>query len=318
MEYQRNGERRIRYAQLESVVGENGVPLTYVLKDEEELADLDLDKVDEIQRSIIDAPLQGRAFKINNRKVYQQLIIWTAGGSAKSFVDRYKATKDGRAAYMAMKQQFDGEHERQSRKAKAHAILDRLSFHHETQLNSLKRFCIQQIEAYDELHDCGEVISEPTKVTQFLNRIDSAHIAIKMSVLDNENGATEDLQKTTSHFSTWYYQGHPKLVKSEDQRKISATERDDGGRGGGGRGRGRGRGGRFGRGRGQGRDNSNFLPKKILDQMMAEQRKAFFIGRDALQNKNNNHGGDRKAGATAQIDDTSTITNTDTGTGSSQ
>jgi hypothetical protein len=117
------------------------------------------------------------------------LVVWTAGGTAASYVNKYEETKDRCAAHSAMQAQFDGRHKRESKWTKAQALLDRLTVHHETNWNSLESFCQKMTQASDNLKECREIVLECTKVQNLLNKNEQSHIALKLSVL-NDNEAT--------------------------------------------------------------------------------------------------------------------------------
>jgi hypothetical protein len=61
---------KIFLAQLETTIGENSTPLTYVLREKDEYNANELDEMNEVGRNIATTPLQGRAYKLDNWKVY--------------------------------------------------------------------------------------------------------------------------------------------------------------------------------------------------------------------------------------------------------
>jgi hypothetical protein len=55
------------------------------------------------------ALLTGDKFNRNNFNIYQVMVKWTKSGSAKTYVDRYRETQDGRGAYLELVTAFEGQ-----------------------------------------------------------------------------------------------------------------------------------------------------------------------------------------------------------------
>jgi hypothetical protein len=71
--------------------GVNGVPLSYVVRSDEDRPE----ELDEVQDEIWNLPLSGTYFDNDNYTVYQILHQWTAERVADTHVDQYSASSDG-------------------------------------------------------------------------------------------------------------------------------------------------------------------------------------------------------------------------------
>lgn len=72
---------------------ENGVPLSYMIRDDFERAATV--ESGAYAATLYDPPFIGPTFVADNFRVYQNLIPWTSGGTAETYVDRYQATQHG-------------------------------------------------------------------------------------------------------------------------------------------------------------------------------------------------------------------------------
>jgi hypothetical protein len=83
----------------------NNVPLSYVVRDDEERPD-QID--DDIQDAIWNTPLHGPTFDIDNYIVYQIRLQWTSDENADSHVDAFSESTDGRGAFELLWVNFEG------------------------------------------------------------------------------------------------------------------------------------------------------------------------------------------------------------------
>lgn len=93
---------------LYAYVGRDGVPLSYVIRDNE--APDPTPQTDFLDEYINMAPLQGEAYTADNKQVLTLLSKYIVGNiEAESAVQALNTTTDGRAAYMALKTFYEGE-----------------------------------------------------------------------------------------------------------------------------------------------------------------------------------------------------------------
>ena len=73
---------------------ENGVPLSYIIRDESELETTT--NAGGYAATLFDPSFIGPTFVADNFRVYQLLIQWTSGGTVETYVDRFQSTQHGR------------------------------------------------------------------------------------------------------------------------------------------------------------------------------------------------------------------------------
>jgi hypothetical protein len=96
-----------------------------LLLDNEVDNDSDYDAFDQSTLTLIqNTPIAGEAFKTDNYDLFQLLITWTSGGTAETYVDRYRRTSDGRAAWTWLLQAMEGRDARNARIQAADDIID--------------------------------------------------------------------------------------------------------------------------------------------------------------------------------------------------
>jgi hypothetical protein len=194
---------KILLANLNSQMNENGVPLSYIVRDDHDYIDADLITMNELQRKVAQAPLNGRQFLIDSSRVFTILTTWTAGHPSNTFLETYETSQDGRKSYICLKNHYDGQHERESRCAKARQALQTAYFHQETSRFSLENYCMKMQSAYNILQQAGIHYPESEQVQMFLSKI-QGNEAIKIIVLNDPECTT--LEGATSKFSKLYHQ----------------------------------------------------------------------------------------------------------------
>lgn len=96
---------------LNLMTNEYGIPLNYVIRKEDDYLDVNLNDLDEREKLVAKAPLQGRTFKVDNATVYKHIVSWTSGHDAYTFVQQHEATRDGRQAFLDLQEHYFGSHE---------------------------------------------------------------------------------------------------------------------------------------------------------------------------------------------------------------
>ena len=103
-----------------------GGPLSYIIR---EHIDIDLYTFrDEQERKLYQYPHQGNAFLADNRRVAQLLKSSTLTTDAYVYVESSLETMDGRGAWLALVNHYDGDGEREKRTSKAQADLKALHY----------------------------------------------------------------------------------------------------------------------------------------------------------------------------------------------
>jgi hypothetical protein len=128
-------------SQVSNQMNSEGVPLSYVIRDDDDYIDIDDDDLDELTRRIKDALLEGKVFEQDNWHVYQFLMRWTSGGTAFTYVDQYETTRDGRAAFIALRLNYKGDDVKQAMITKAKNMIATAHFADSTSRFTIDDYC---------------------------------------------------------------------------------------------------------------------------------------------------------------------------------
>jgi len=221
--------------------------LRYVVRAEQEPDDF----VDEQEERMFQMPLAGPGFQEDNRAVYRLLKSFLIDTAGWAWIEQYGPTENGRAAFWAWSNHYNGQGELSKRTSLAKARVEGLHYKNERSM-SFEKYTELLTKSFTTLDkDEDERLSERQKVEKLLKGIstpDAELTACKAVISQNYR---TDFTGACAYFSQEVARLHggAQLENRKYRNKRRISEVNTGrGRGNGGRGRGRGRFG--GRGRG--------------------------------------------------------------------
>jgi len=224
--------------------GRGQIPLAYVIR-EQDVPDPNAVYINEHQRIIAITPLQGIEYGEDNGKVFDHLKSWTLKGPAWTWMRQYNSLRDGRRAWLALVAHFEGDAQRDRVKDQAYSSIAATKYHGEKKRFSFETYVTIHQEAYEDLEQYGEHVSEEKRVRDLLQGIKDPSInAAKEAILANAN-LRSNFTSAVTHLATSLQLN----LSIQDSRNIGSITS------GSGRGHRGSRGGRGGRGRG--RDGGN-------------------------------------------------------------
>jgi hypothetical protein len=242
--------------------GQCDFPLSYILREHDDPDDIDprdYATIEAYEEAIV--PFSGAHYDVDNCMVFDSLKSYVLGGPHWTWIQDFERTRDGRSAWLTLKEHFNGPGSKIRLKAAAYAAIKRAEY------KGAKNFDYElyrriHTQAHSDLARYGEPVPETKKVKDFLDGItDSTLQPVKYTIA----GFSHLMQNF--HEAANYIGNIIDLNKKSEytSRNISSTSSGrGGGRARGGRGRGRGResgrsnnGRGRGRGRGRGGRNSN-------------------------------------------------------------
>jgi len=282
-------------AYFNGIKGNHNIPLAYVIR-EDENPQVNMVFQSEHHRMIAITPLVGAAFEDDNGKVFDLLKSWTINGPAWTWMRAYNATRNGRQAWLALLNHFEGDAQRDRVKDAAYASIAAARYYGEKKKFTFETYVTIHQDAYADLEQYGEIISEEKRVRDLLANIKDnspAANAAKGTVLATPNLRT-NFSNAVAHLATTL-----QLGQSQDTRNISSTNTNKGGARGGRGGRGRG-----GRSQGRGRGRNIYLGSYAPDawyKLSSEDKKRVIEGRaKSAEQQSQNHQG-RGRGASRQV-----------------
>jgi hypothetical protein len=235
---------------LGQLTGSGRVPLRYVIRRVVTPPD-DATYETEQARMIALAPLAGPSFQRDSAKVYGIIKQLVLEGPGRTYILRFDTAADGRGAWQALRDHFEGDGFRNRNVEEAYSMLEHLSYDGEKKGFTFEKFIERHMDCFLELARFDEPVLESKKVRDFLNRIKAPELAAAKQQVK----ATANLMANFEDAANFIALSVTPLKQTN--RMIGGVESAHGGRGRGGRGRHDGRGGRgrgrFG-GRGRGRE----------------------------------------------------------------
>lgn len=312
-------------AGLAQLKNENGIPLSYVIRDDGEREAAIT--AGGFAAQLYEAPMSGPTFLQDNFRVYQTLIQWTSGGTAETYVDSYQSTQHGRHVWLAMVNTYEGADARNANIQETRTLLESLKYEKDSHNFTFDDYCTKTITYNNDLTRYGANVDGRSQVSKFLTGITRTDLQpIKINILRDER-CKADIFQAVSDFKDVYQT----LVKSGNatqtraERRVASQSRDStqstrfgrggGGRGGrgprdstarGGRGGGRTARGERGRGRGNGgrggqRSGSNYIAQATLDLLSPRERAMILLGRTAIEAQGDSNVSTRSVSSASSI-----------------
>ena len=220
-------------AYLSRVRGAAHIPLTYLVRDHEEVTDdiaaAEYDNEDD--RLIATTVLAGVHYQLDNTTLYDEFKPLVVDGPGWGFIKKFDKSKDGRRAVLTLKKQAEGQSAQQTRKALAYATLNTSSYRGPRRGYSFANYVSLHQEAHNELLDLDEPVPETKKVTDFLKGIQDTALAVGKSIVLGDPLKMSDFEECQQYLGTLIQNTG---VQAKLERNVSSTHTDGGGGGSGG------------------------------------------------------------------------------------
>ena len=224
-EWKKWEERFENYAR--SHIGSNGVPLSYVIRrNDEPDRETDFNGLF-LNQTIACAPLQGEYYQADKASVFNMIISFTTGQSSHDWVKSTVRFADGRRTMKALRDHFEGEGNATRNKAHADRLKESLHYKSERSMpfETFLTKCQQMFNIYEKE---GEPMSDDAKMRFLFTKVTHTGLrgAIEALKAQQTAGADVTYTKAASHLSTAVSELPEYLSK---HRNISATGTQGGG-----------------------------------------------------------------------------------------
>lgn len=125
------------------------------------------------EQAVAISPLAGEQFNRDNAKVYGILKQLCLEGPGRSYILDFDSAKNGRGAWLAMYNHFEGDSYRNRAKLEAYSTLEHIHYDGEKKGFTFEKFVEKHNECYLELARHNEPVYEEKKVRDFLQRINA-------------------------------------------------------------------------------------------------------------------------------------------------
>eukprot|EP00590_Aulacoseira_subarctica_P008036 CAMPEP_0172430552 /NCGR_PEP_ID=MMETSP1064-20121228/54927_1 /TAXON_ID=202472 /ORGANISM="Aulacoseira subarctica , Strain CCAP 1002/5" /LENGTH=241 /DNA_ID=CAMNT_0013176685 /DNA_START=3 /DNA_END=725 /DNA_ORIENTATION=- len=171
---------------LAQINGADGVPLSYIIRDDDEITEDEYALMEGQMRRIYDAPLQGDYYERDNFQVFQKLRSLLTGGLAETYLSDYEKTGDGREAWQALLTAFEGDDAKNAAITSARNDIRTSTWERNSKNWTFDQYCLKHIRAHNILKRYDVPVDESTKVREFIRGIhNSSFQSIKTTILLN-------------------------------------------------------------------------------------------------------------------------------------
>ena len=153
---------------LSNIQGEQNASLDYVIRTEP--AAIPLATMDPRERGLYDYPLTGDTFRKDNQKTYRLLVELVRGTAGWTWIQAHDRAQNGRAAWLALYDHYEGGNQRKKRTVQATNTLEKLYYSNESAF-PFEKFAAELIQCFDDLKDTEEEPTEYKKVTHLLGQL---------------------------------------------------------------------------------------------------------------------------------------------------
>lgn len=172
-------------ADMAQVKNEYGIPLSYVIRDDEEREAALL--AGGFAAQLFDAPMSGPTFLQDNFRVYQNLIQCASGGTAETYVDSYQSTQHGRNAWLALINTYEGTDAKNVNIQETQTLLESLKYKKDSHNFTFDDYCTKTITYNNDLTRYGANDDSRSQVSKFLTGIARSDLQpIKIDILRDE------------------------------------------------------------------------------------------------------------------------------------
>ena len=224
------------------------------------------------QRRIATYRHSGPGFDEDNKAFYQLLVQYFSKTSCNDVVRHYERSKNGTAAWNAVKNHNEGGGFKQQLIQEANEQITKAKFTGNAKFGFEDYFKIH-VRCHLMLAEAGQPMGEFQKITTFMSNVTDPGIKQDYKTIRSNQDIIRSFQALFNHLYEGHRIDHPEGIPNKNtyppnsrKRNIAQVQRG-GGRGGrGGRGRhGRGGRGRGGRGRGSNNNSNSTLPAAIRE-----------------------------------------------------
>ena len=130
--------------------------------------------MDPRERALYTPPLTGETFRKDNQRAYRLLVELVINTPAWTWIQSYDRTQNGRAAWNALYEHYEGGNQKKKRTVYAMNALEKLYYSNESAF-PFERFAAELIQIYEDLKETEEAVTPYKQVTYLLAKFKPEH-----------------------------------------------------------------------------------------------------------------------------------------------
>jgi hypothetical protein len=160
---------------LSTILGQDGVPLSYVICENDEPDYDDEDEEDFHQLSIKCAPLVGVFYKTYAREVHQLIHGFVQGETAETWIKPKEKRQNGRLDFKALQAHYGGEGNKSVRIKEAEVLRNSLHCNNERAM-SFEKFLTNMQAMFTGFQDNNELLTDAQKIRLLFQKLQSPRL----------------------------------------------------------------------------------------------------------------------------------------------
>lgn len=212
-----------------SFIGANGVPLSYVIRDNDVPDNPNDEYPDFITKTVACAPLRGEFYTADRLTVFKLIVSFTTGQSSHDWVKDTVRYSDGRRSMKALRAHFAGEGNASRNISDADRLKEQL--HYKTERAMAFETFLTQCKKMFNIYDTeGEPMAEDAKIRFLFKRIHHEKLKASVEALRAQITAGVNITYTmaANHLSTAVSEFPEYIAKNRSIAGVSKTGDDDG------------------------------------------------------------------------------------------
>ena len=169
---------------LSTIPGQDGVPLSYIIRENEEpVYDLEEEIDYDFEQLTIDcAPLTGLVFKTDARRVHQLIHGFVQGEVAETWIKPKEKKQNGRLDFEALQAHYGGEGNKSVRIREAEVLRTSLNYKSERAM-SFEKFLTSMQAMFTGFEDNDEILTNAQKIRLLFQKVQSPNLTQVKSAL---------------------------------------------------------------------------------------------------------------------------------------
>jgi hypothetical protein len=156
---------------LAQLAGADGCPLSYIIRDDDDITQDEYELLEGQMKRIYDAPLQGDYYERDNFQVFQKLRALLTGGLAETYLTDFEKSGDGREAWTALLTAYEGDNAKNAAITSARNDIHTSTWERNTKNWLFDQYCLKHIRAHNILKRFDIQMDKSTKVREFIRGI---------------------------------------------------------------------------------------------------------------------------------------------------
>jgi len=182
---------------LTQILGSGRIPLSYVIR-QLDVPDPGAIYDTQLEENIASAPHRGASYQRDNAKVYGIIKQLVLEGPGCSYSLPFDQVTDGRQAWLALRNHYEGAGFKNRNVDEAYRTLDSIFYEGEKKGFNFEKFIEKHNECYLELDRHGEPVLESKKVQDLLSRIKAPELQATVQTVRANEDMTEDFQRAAN------------------------------------------------------------------------------------------------------------------------